>query len=160
MPASTPLLVVGVGDASRGDDGLGAATVALLRERYAIPAGVELADGAVPTDAAAPRAAVVVGAVHADHPPGAFVRLAGDEATSSPAHRLLGRVPDGALDAGQVIVVGLVPESTATRAGLSPAVAAGLAGLVRHVVLEARQLGHELQPLRGPDARRPARGEV
>src|SRR5689334_3040902 len=106
MPVSIRLLVVGVGDATRGDDGLGAATVALLRERYAIPAGVELAHGAVPTDAAAPRAAVVVGAVPADHPPGAFVRLAGAEAmTSPPAGRLMSRVPDGALDAGKVIVV-------------------------------------------------------
>jgi hydrogenase maturation protease len=159
MPASIPLLVVGVGDATRGDDGLGAATVALLRERYAIPAGVELAHGAVPTDAVAACAAVVVGAVHADHPPGAFVRLTGAEAMTSPADGLISRVPGGTLDAGKVIVVGLVPETTATRAGLSPAVAAGLAGLVRHVVLEARQLGHELEPLRGPDARRPAPGE-
>jgi hydrogenase maturation protease len=136
------LLVLGLGDASQGDDGLGAAAIALLTRAYVAPDGVQVAAAGTAPDAEGAHAALLLDVVHADAPPGAFIRLQGDEA----APALLRRMPGSAARWGSVILLGLVPHTVAPHAGLSPAVEAGLAGLVRHVVWEARQLGLEFRP--------------
>ena len=45
MSRATPLLVLGLGNVLLQDDGVGAAAIALLLDRYDAPAGVRVMDG-------------------------------------------------------------------------------------------------------------------
>ena len=139
MPENV-LVVVGLGNEQCGDDGLGAAAIRLLASRYDAPAGVRVVDAAALAPDALPDLgeveALVVDAVSSDCPPGAFVRLAGDEVASLLRERLPGRTPR------RTVVLGLVPATREPGDPRSRAVEAGLAGLVCRIVLEARLLGH------------------
>jgi hypothetical protein len=141
MHESVSLLVVGLGDPA----GLGAAVIERLRSRWIAPDGVHVAIGPLPAALEQHHAAVVVDAIADDAPAGAFVRLDGERAA-----RRIGRA------GGTSIVLGLVPDVVGTHPGLSPRVEAGLEGLVRRVVLEARQLGHQFHPRSRLVARVPA----
>ncbi len=157
MPDETALLIMGLGTARDGDGGLGAAVLDRLRRDWIAPPAVRLASADPPGDVARVRAALVVDAVPADMPAGAFVRLRGEEVPAG----VLERCPEAIAALGrdehrgegsELIVVGLVPETYAPGCGLSARVASGLQGLVRHVVLEARRLGHDFR-LRHPAKR-------
>lgn len=136
--------VLGVGNPIMGDDGIGLELLALLREARP-DARVEFVDGGtsgmelVPVVQDAWRL-LVLDAVASGGPPGAAVRIGGDQvprllaAKLSPhqvglldvlaAARLLGREPD------VVEVVGVVPTDVDLRVGLSPEAAAGVADAV------------------------------
>ena len=145
--APGPLFVLGLGDAARGDDGLGAVAIDQLRNTWIAPATVHIGDGEVSPGLGTGHATVLVDAIAGDDPPGAFVRLHGDHAARAIAERapsLAARLLDG--QSAALILLGLVPDTAGRHPGLSHRVAAGLEGLVRRVVLEARQLGHEFRP--------------
>jgi hydrogenase maturation protease len=149
MPEPVSLLVLGLGDSTRGDDGLGAAAIGRLRSAWIVPAGVHVSEGRLPPGLESPDAALLVDAVAADAPAGAFIRLDGNRAVPAISERLPGLA--GSLlerDPRRLVLVGLVPELVGPHPGLSRRVAAGLEGLVRRMVLEARQLGHEFRPRR------------
>jgi hypothetical protein len=151
MPERTPLVVVGLGRSVDGDDGLGAAAVALLTQTYDVPDGIHVTAGRLPPVDGAP-AMILVGAIESSAPAGTFVRLAGPAAE---AMRLLPRgwrEDDGSRPPTPLIALGLVPSRVDRGAGLSRPVAAGLRGLVRHIVVEARRLGHDLRPRRATPA--------
>jgi hydrogenase maturation protease len=142
------LLILGLGKTTHGDDGLGAVALELLARTHLEPCGVRLADAAATLPDPGPGyATVVVDAVRSDAPAGAFMRLAGDEAAGALVSRLpaasLARLSAGD---GPLIVLGLVPRVVTPRAGLSPEVSAGLAGLIRWIVLESLRLGHVFRP--------------
>lgn len=156
MSERTPLLVLGLGNVLLEDDGIGAAAVAVLLERYQEPAGVKVFDGGTLGLSLLPYlesadAVILVDAVRADAPPGQVVRLDGDEVGPAVATRLsphqvgVADLLDGArwLDRypARVVLLGLVPESMELAVGLSPRVRAALPELVEHVVDEARALG-------------------
>ena len=151
MSEPMSLLVLGLGNATHGDDGLGAATLGLLRRAWVAPAGVHIAEGRVPCDLRPSHAAVLIDAVRADAPPGAFIRLHGNQVAPAVRERLPGAARLLDSGCGSVILLGIVPDVVGPRPGLSQRVAAGLEGLVRRVVLEARQLGHEFRPRRPPE---------
>jgi hydrogenase maturation protease len=160
MSECTPLLVLGLGNVLLEDDGVGAAAVALLRDRYQPSDGVRVLDGGtlglslLPyVDAA--DAVILVDAVRAEGLPGGFVRLTGDDVAPAVATRLsphqvgVADLLDGArwLDRypRRVVLLGLIPESMNLAVGLSPRVRASLPELVERIVDEAGALGFEFE---------------
>jgi hydrogenase maturation protease len=161
---SGKLLILGLGNVICGDDGVGVVAVDRLAREYELPQGVEALDGgtlglALLHYAAGADDLLLVDAIRADNPPGTLVRLSGDDVAPAVRERLsvhqigVADLLEGLrlLDAypRRVLLLGLVPESLELRVGLSPAVDAGLPGLVSEVAREVRRLGY---PLRLRDA--------
>lgn len=156
MNSRTPLLVLGLGNVLLEDDGVGAAAVSELLDRYAVPEGVSVLDGGtlglslLPYLEDADRV-ILLDAIKADAPPGTFVRLAGDEVASAVATRLsphqvgVADLLDGARWLNRypqhLVLLGLVPRSMELRIGLSPSVRDALPLLVERTWDEARALG-------------------
>jgi hydrogenase maturation protease len=167
-----PLLVLGLGNVLCGDDGLGAVAVNLLLRGYEAPEDALVLDGGTLglsllhylEDA---ETVILVDAIRADGPPGAPVRLEGDEVAPAVAARLSvhqvgvwdllevarlrGRYPP------RLVLLGLVPLTLDLGLGLSPSVREGLPHLVDRIVAEARALGYALLPRAGDEepSRRP-----
>ena len=156
MSERTSLLVLGLGNLLLEDDGVGSAAVALLDERYVAPDGVRVFDGGTLGLSLLPYledadAVILVDAVKSDAPPGAFIRLDGNEVPPAVATRLsphqvgVADLLDGARWLGRyprhIVLLGLVPESMDLAVGLSPRVQPALPRLVERVVEEARSLG-------------------
>ncbi len=156
MSERTPLLVLGLGNLLLEDDGVGAAAVALLLDRYEVPRGVRVLDGGTLGLSLLPYletadAVILIDAVRADGPPGSLVRLDGDDVPPAVVTRLsphqvgvadlldgarwLGRYPD------RLVLLGVVPESMELVVGLSPRVYAALPQLIEQVVGEASSVG-------------------
>ena len=134
-----PLLVLGLGNVLLGDDGLGAAAVARIRDHYDWPEDVRVFDGGTLGLALLPyveeaEAVILVDAIRDDQPAGTFVRLDGDDVAPAVATRLsphqvgVADLLDGARSRdrypSRVVLLGLVPESMELAVGLSAPVAA------------------------------------
>ena len=177
MSERVPLLVLGLGNVLLGDDGLGAAAVARLRDEFDGPRDVRVLDGGTLGLALLPyveeaEAVILVDAIRDDEPAGTFVRLEGDDVAPAVATRLsphqvgVADLLDGARwrdrYPSRVVLLGLVPESIELGVGLSPAVATALAALVRRITEESADLGfvflpkvaHDAAPDRGLDVAR------
>ena len=169
MSERTPLLILGLGNLLCTDDGVGAVAVHRLLREYDAPAGVQVLDGGTLGLSLLPLleeadAAILVDAIRGEGPPGALVRIEGEDVAPAVAARLsvhqvgvadlldsarlLGRYPP------RLVLVGIVPADLGLGFALSPAVAAGLPRLVAAVVEEARALGFPFQP-READAQDP-----
>lgn len=172
MSERIPLLILGLGNVLLEDDGVGAAAVSLLLDRFEPPDGVRVLDGGTLGLSLLPYlenagAVILVDAVSADGAPGTLVRLDGEDVASAVATRLsphqvgvadlldgarwLGRYPD------RVVLLGLVPASMELSVGLSPLVRASLLELVEQVVAEAASLGFAFEARDLDDARRRGR---
>lgn len=156
MSDRLPLLVLGLGNVLLGDDGLGAAAVARIRDEYEWPEDVRVFDGGTLGLALLPyveeaETVILVDAIRDDQPAGTFVRLDGDEVAPAVATRLsphqvgVADLLDGARwrdrYPSRVVLLGLVPESMELAVGLSTPVRAALDELVDRVVDEAHRLG-------------------
>ncbi|HUM03308.1 MAG TPA: HyaD/HybD family hydrogenase maturation endopeptidase [Thermoanaerobaculia bacterium] len=159
------LLILGLGNVLCGDDGLGAAAVLRLQERYVFPEGVTVLDGGtlglslLPYIEDAERV-ILVDAIRAEGPAGSFVRLSGDDVGPAVASRLsvhqvgvvdlldaarwTGRLPD------ELVLLGLVPQTLELSVVLSPALEASLPDLVERVAEEAQRLGFAPLPRTAP----------
>ncbi|HEY5618909.1 MAG TPA: HyaD/HybD family hydrogenase maturation endopeptidase [Vicinamibacterales bacterium] len=161
MNDRTALLVLGLGNVLLEDDGVGAAAVALLLDRYEVPRGVQVLDGGTLGLSLLPYleaadAVILVDAVRAEGRPGTFVRLTDDEVAPAVATRLsphqvgVADLLDGARWLGRyprrVVLLGLVPESMDLAVGLSPGVRPALPALVQRIVDEAGTLGFAFLP--------------
>jgi hydrogenase maturation protease len=169
------LVVLGLGNVLLSDDGLGVAAVTRLGRRFRAPDGVRVLDGGtlglslLPLLAEA-QSAILVDAIAADAPPGAPVRIEGHEVRRAVGQRLsphqigVADLFDGLTLRGEgptsVVLLGLVPRSIELGLGLSPEVAAGLDGLVEHVVEEARALGFAFEPRESHESDRADLGHV
>lgn len=154
--------VLGMGNVLMGDDALGPHVARLLVARYELPDGVEVEDVGTPGLDLAPfldgaRALVVVDTVLSDGSPGTIRIYRRDEMLAAPppdrtsphqpglrealmAAELTSGMPD------EVVLVGVVPEDTGTRTGLSPALRDRLDDVVGSVVAELERLGRPLVP--------------
>lgn len=166
MSDRTPLLVLGLGNVLLEDDGVGAAAVALLRDRYAAPPGVLVLDGGtlglalLPYLESADRV-ILVDAIQTGEPAGSLVHVRDDDVGPAVATRLSPHQVGVAdlLDAARwldryparVVLLGLVPESMELVVGLSARVKPGLPMLVDAVVGEAGEMGFVFRP-RSADA--------
>lgn len=161
MNERVPLLILGLGNVLLEDDGVGAAAVAQLLNRFDVPEGVRVYDGGTLGLSLLPYvqsadAVILVDAVRADAAPGTLVRLDGDEVGPAVATRLsphqvgVADLLDGARWLEQyprrVVLWGLVPASMELAVGLSPPVHASLADLVDRVVEEAQCMGFVCMP--------------
>jgi hydrogenase maturation protease len=161
MSDRVPLLILGLGNVLLGDDGVGAAAVARLRDEYDYPATAHVLDGGTLGLALLPyveeaEAVILVDAIRDDGPAGTFVRLDGDDVAPAVATRLsphqvgVADLLDGARwrerYPGRVVLLGVVPESIDLGVGLSAPVAASLETLVSRVVDEAAGLGFVFCP--------------
>jgi hydrogenase maturation protease len=163
MSDRTPLLVLGLGNVLLEDDGVGAAAVSLLLDRYEVPRGAQVLDGGTLGLSLLPYldaadAVILVDAVRIEGPPGSFVRLTDDEVAPAVATRLsphqvgVADLLDGARWLERyprsVVLLGLVPESMQLSVGLSARVRPALPELVERIVGEARTLGFAFCPKR------------
>jgi hydrogenase maturation protease len=164
--SETPLLVLGLGNLLLRDDGLGALAVHSLLRRYRAPWGTKVLDGGTLGLSLLPhledaREAILVDAILAEGAPGSLVRLEGDEVAPAVATRLsphqigVADLLEGARWRDRLptrlVLLGLVPETVELGLGLSPAVEAGLPGLVDRIVAEAGALGQKFEPLASDD---------
>jgi hydrogenase maturation protease len=161
------LLVLGLGNVLLGDDGVGPAVIAQLRDAYAAPPGTLLLDGGTLGLSLLPyledaRRVILVDAVAADAPAGTLVRLEGHEVGPAVATRLsphqvgVADLLEGARwherEPQQLILLGVVPESIELGVGLSAPVRRALPALVDVVRAEAAALGFTLAAVaRVPD---------
>lgn len=133
------------------DDGIGVRVVQLLAERYGFPAGVTILDGGTLGLDLLPRLEgverlLVVDAVETGEAPGTVVRLTGDdvpivlETKVSPHQMGLKDLLAVAMLQGfaprEMVLWGVQPALIEIGMDLSPAVAAQLEPLARHVVTE------------------------
>jgi hydrogenase maturation protease len=156
---AAPIVVLGLGNVLRRDEGLGIRALQRLQERYALSREVQLVDGgtlglellAYLEDA---RRLLVLDAALTEGPPGTLIRLAGDDVPaflgmrSSPHEigladllavlRLRGCEPE------EVIVLGMQPEVIELGWELSPTVSARLDLLVKMAVSELERCGVSL----------------
>ena len=152
----TPTVVIGLGNPLMGDDGVGLAALARLRDEWQLE-GVELVDGAtwglslLPVIEDAERL-VLVDAIAAHAPPGEVVELSRerlpiylsrklsphqvDMRDALAVSELRGRLPD------DIVAIGIQPAAVALGTELSEPVAARLDALVRAVVAQLERWGH------------------
>ena len=151
-----PTVVIGLGNPLMGDDGVGLAVLARLRDEWQLD-GVELVDGGtwglslLPVIEDAERL-VLVDAIAAHAPPGEIVELARerlpiylsrklsphqvDMRDALAVAELRGRLPD------EVVAIGVQPAAVTLGTALSEPVAAHLDALVRAVVTQLARWGH------------------
>jgi len=173
----TDLLILGLGNVLYGDDGLGVAAVHLVEQLYDIPARVRIADGGTLGLYLLPllqqaRQVLIVDAVSCpDAAPGEFVRLMREEVVAAVGSRLsvhqigvadlLAGANFVAAAPGDIVLLGLVPESLEFRVALSATVEHQMPRLVASVIAEAERLGHRLSPKpAAPAADQPGRDSV
>jgi hydrogenase maturation protease len=151
VTATEPVVLLALGNAICGDDGIGAAALEGLLERAPLPPGVRALDGgtlgrALLAHLEGVSRLVLVDAVRADAAPGTLVRLDGEDVEAAARERLsvhqVGVVDllqaMRLLDAypREVVLLGLVPETVAPGVGLSAAARRGLPRLVDAVADE------------------------
>lgn len=156
---SIEVLVLGLGNVLLGDDGLGAAAVAMIERNYRIPRGVRLADGGTLGLALLDLLGdsdnvILVDAVRTDAPPGTLVRLDGNNVMDAVRERLSPHQVGVAdlLDAARLIdrypatvtLLGLVPDTIELAVVRSSAVGDKLDELVTAIIGEVQSLGCEI----------------
>ena len=161
MNDRTSLLILGLGSVLLEDDGVGAAAVRVLLDRYVPSDDVQVFDGGtlglslLPyVDAA--DALILVDAVAADAAPGTCVRLDGNDVAPAVATRLSPHQIGVAdlLDAARwldraprrLTLLGIVPDSMGLAVGLTPRVHDALLDLVELIVVTAREFGFPFRP--------------
>jgi len=156
-PSRCPVLLLGMGNILLEDEGLGIRALELLQEQYSIPSEVEILDGGTTGmgllgDMSQREHVLVVDACQTGDPPGALVRLAGDQVPVyfsmriSP-HQLglsdvLATLELSGEKPAQVTVLGLVPHSLEMCLELSGLIAGKLDTLVTAVAEELTAMGY------------------
>jgi hydrogenase maturation protease len=156
------VLVLGVGNILLQDEGLGVHALRRLAERYHLPPGVEAVDGGVQGLDLLPmvedtQSLLIIDAIHTGQAPGTIVRLEGQAIPTALALKMsmhqmgiqellgLGSLR-GTLPA-RVVLWGMQPGAMDWGLELTPAVAAGLNGLVEAVAGELYAWGEKLSPI-------------
>ena len=173
MTDRTPVLVLGLGNVVCTDDGAGIAAIHKLLREYDMPEGVLALDGGTLGLSLLPLVdnadqVILVDAIKADGPPGAQVRIEGEEVAPAVYERLsphqigvadllagaslLDRYPD------RVVVIGVVPESIDLGVERTPAVEASIPELVDRVVQELTAMGYP--PVRSSEIRDESHGSA
>jgi hydrogenase maturation protease len=146
----TPLLVMGVGNTLRGDDGFGVAVLNEVGSR-AVPGNVDLLDAGTSIidlmeELNGRRKVVVVDAVRGGQPPGTLYRfspedVAAEEVPADSLHQVglfdtlrLAELVDCRPE--EVVIIGAQPEDTSLKIGLTEAVAAAVPRAAEMVMAE------------------------
>lgn len=155
------VVVLGVGNTLRADEGIGVRVVEALERDYALPAGVTAIDAGTSSmemleDLSHLDFLLVVDAIAASQPPGALVRLAGAEVpvffrrNLSPhgigLSDVLAALEFMGAEPRETVIIGVQPASLELSTELTPAVAARLPELVAQAVAELSARGYAPMP--------------
>lgn len=153
------LVVLGLGNVLREDDGVGAAAITRIERDYCVPPGVRLVEGgtlglSLLGLVAEAEHLILVDAVRTDQAPGTLVRMDGADVTDAMRDRLSLHQAGVAdlLDAARltdsypasVTLLGLVPERIDLAVVRSSAVDHGLDELIAAIVREVESLGYTM----------------
>ncbi|MCS6881535.1 MAG: HyaD/HybD family hydrogenase maturation endopeptidase [Oscillochloridaceae bacterium] len=158
--APSSALVLGLGNLLLSDEGIGVHVVQRLSQRYQVPEQVQILDGGTLGLGLLPYLQgvthlLVIDAIEAGQPPGAVVRLEGEEIPAALAHKmsmhqvglqellalsqLSGDIP------AHIVLIGVQPASLEPGLEPSPLIAALLDTLADRVAGELRAWGFELE---------------
>ena len=161
--ARAQVVVLGIGNILLSDEGVGVRAIEALRQRFDLPADVNVIDGGTSAmelidDLSRAKLLIVVDAVKAGRPPASIVHLSGNDvpvffrSKLSPHQiglsdvlaslELLGEAPQ------ETIIVGIQPVSLSLGMELSGEVKAILPDVVDLVVADLRSHGIEVQSRR------------
>jgi hydrogenase maturation protease len=162
--------IIGIGNVLTGDDAVGPYVVRVIEARYDLPASVQVIDAGTPgydltAFLAGLDAAILVDSVKAKGAPGEVRVYDRAELVKRPAVLAMSPHEPGVREAllnadfmgvtpAVVRLVGVIPASTESGIGLSPAVRAAIPAAVERVAAELRTLGvavRERVPPREPD---------
>jgi len=169
------VVVLGLGNRLRRDEGLGVCALERLYQRYTLPPGVQLVDGGVLglellAYVESARRLLVLDAALTDGEPGSILRLEDDQVPAylgmraSPhdiglpdllaVARLRGRGPES------IVLLGMQPETIALGWGLTSAVASRLNDLIEAAVDQLASWGYAPCARAVPDAQQPEEGAI
>ena len=154
-------VVIGLGNPLMGDDGLGLAALARLREQWELPEGVIAVDGGTWGMNLLPlledaETVVLLDAIDAGRPPGELVLLEGDEVPRGLGLKLSPHQIDlrevlallelrGTLPS-RLVAIGLQPERVEMSAELTPTVSRRVGKVVIGAVARLGEWGFRLLP--------------
>ncbi len=159
--AAARVLVLGVGNILRTDEGFGPHAANELNRRFELAPGTTAIDGGTSAmelleDMAGVDLLLILDAVASGRPPGSIVRLAGEEVprffTSKMSPHQVGIADVLASLAltgespGETVIIGVEPASLELGMELSPAVAAAVPRVIDMAVGEMRRVGAEAKP--------------
>jgi hydrogenase maturation protease len=163
--------VLGLGNVLMGDDGFGPYVAEALTAAYEFPPGVTVIDVGTPGLDLAPfligaDAVIVVDSVRSDGPPGTLRAYSRDALLQHAPPQRLGPHDPGfkqtlltlefaGLAPRDVRLVGVIPQTTAPCARLSPPVRASVAGAMEAVVCLIESYGGRVLPRATPVATEP-----
>jgi hydrogenase maturation protease len=162
MAEMKPVRVLGVGNVLCTDDGLGPYAIKVLEAQYEFPVGVEVIDVGTPgldftPYLAGARAAIVLDTVSGDEPAGTLRLLRNQEIVAAPPPSRMSPHEPGLREAlmatefsdsspEEILLVGVVPETTGQGTRLTDAVKAAVSKVVETVVEELEKLGRPAVP--------------
>ena len=151
------VVVLGIGNVLIGDDGFGPYAARLLAARFDFDEAVEVLDAGTPGLDFLPylddtRALLVLDTVSSEAPPGTVKIYRREQILSTPLPPRVNPHQPGLREAllaaelttgspGEVVLIGVVPASTTTGSGLSPAVRSALEPALAAAVAELERLG-------------------
>jgi hydrogenase maturation protease len=158
----TGTVVLGLGNPLMGDDGLGLAVLARLRDEWELPEQVTLVDGGTWGMNLLPliedaEAVLLLDAIRTRVPAGTVVELERDQLPRYLAHKLSPHQVDlkevlalaefrGTLPE-RTVAIGAEPEAVALSTELTPVVAGAVEGVLAAVVVRLERWGHRCRRL-------------
>jgi hydrogenase maturation protease len=158
--------VVGLGNVLMGDDAFGPYVIQVLEAAYALPSNVSARDLGTPSLDLTGYiedfdVLIVVDTVHSVGEPGEIRRYTRDQLLKRPVQPRTSPHEPGLKEAlliaefhgrgpSEVLLVGVIPETTSTGIGLSARVRAAIAPAAEEILSELARLGFEAAPLASP----------
>lgn len=158
MHDSKPIRILGVGNVLCTDDGFGPYAIKVLEAQFEFPEGVEVIDVGTPGLDFTPyladaRIVIVLDTVKGEEPAGTLRLLRDGEIVAKPPPSRMSPHEPGLREAlmatelsdsnpDEILLIGVVPESTGQGTRLTEAVRSAVAKVVDTVVEELERLGH------------------
>ncbi len=162
MNDSKPIRILGVGNVLCTDDGLGPYAIKVLEAQYEFPEGVEVIDVGTPGLDFTPyladaRMVIVLDTMKGEDPAGTLRLLRDGEIVAKPPPSRMSPHEPGLREAlmatefsdsspDEILLVGVVPETTGQGTRLTEAVKAAVPEVVAAVVEELERLGRPAVP--------------
>jgi hydrogenase maturation protease len=157
-PPKPRIVVVGIGNLIRTDDGLGVYALERLRRDARLPAGVTLIDGGTHglellVEVSEATHLLLLDAVDVGEAPGTFIRMVNEELHGLPCgasvHQigladLLATLPLVSTTPREMVLLGLQPASTDWGTELTPALEAALRPLVNAAIEQLARWAEEI----------------
>jgi hydrogenase maturation protease len=166
MTETGPIRILGVGNVLCTDDGLGPYAIKVLEAQFEFPDDVEVIDVGTPGLDFTPyladaRMVIVLDTIKGEEPAGTLRLLRDREIVAKPPPSRMSPHEPGLREAlmatefgdcspREILLVGVVPESTGQGTRLSDAVAGAVPKVVEQVLEELKRLGRPAVPLENP----------